>query len=142
MVDRVTEDRVFITDIDAARLQDLTASLDGIRGEDRMTILLLRKKLKGATVVPWHAMRVDVVTMQSRVILRDENSGQTLTCTLVFPEEADYSAGRISVFAPIGAAILGLREGSLAEWEGSVGTLRLRIKKVLHQPEAAAAPRG
>lgn len=98
----------------------------------------LREKLKRALVVPWHAVERGVVTVLSRVIVRDENSGQTLTCTLVFPEEADYRVGRISVTAPIGAAILGHREGDIVEWEGTIGVLRLQIQKVLYQPEAAA----
>ncbi len=131
-------DRVILTDSDAARIEDLTTNWGLTRGADRMTYLRLRQKLKHAQVVPWNAVERGVVTVRSRVVVRDGNSGQTLTCTLVFPEEADYEAGRISVTAPIGAAILGQREGDLVEWEGAVGILRIQIQKVLYQPEAAA----
>lgn len=131
-------EQVVLTNSDVARIEELIANSDRTRDPDRPTLVRLREKLKRALVVPWHAVERGVVTVLSRVIVRDENSGQTLTCTLVFPEEADYRAGRISVTAPIGAAILGHREGDIVEWEGTIGVLRLQIQKVLYQPEAAA----
>ncbi len=131
-------EKVILTDSDAARIEELTTGIGRIPDPDRMTLLRLREKLKRAVVVPWHAVDKGIVTVQSRVIVRDQNSGQTLTYTLVFPEEADYRAGRISVTAPIGAAILGHREGDIIEWEGAVASLRLQIQKVLYQPEASA----
>ncbi len=131
-------ERVVLTEADAARIEDLTAGIGLTRGPDRVTLLRLRQKLKRALVVPWHAVEPEVVTVHSRVIVRDGDSGESLTCTLVLPGEADYEAGRISVTAPIGAAILGHREGDIVRWEGPVGILRIQIVKVLHQPEAAA----
>lgn len=131
-------DRIVLTESDATRLRELTADLQGFRGTDRITARRLRQMLDYAKIVPWQSVEREIVTVLSRVFVRDENSGQRLSFELVFPEAADYRTGRISVLAPIGAAILGHREGEIVEWEGSVGALRLRILKVLYQPEAVA----
>jgi regulator of nucleoside diphosphate kinase len=57
--------------------------------------------------------------------------------TLVFPAEADYERGRLSVLAPIGMALLGYRAGETVEWKVPSGVRRLKIEQVLYQPEAA-----
>jgi regulator of nucleoside diphosphate kinase len=87
--------------------------------------------------VPSHEVSERVVTMRSEVLLRDLDSQQEFTCTLSYPEESDVDTGRISVLAPVGTAILGYREGTVVEWEVPAGKRRLRIEKILYQPEAA-----
>jgi regulator of nucleoside diphosphate kinase len=57
--------------------------------------------------------------------------------TLVFPDHADISAGKISVFAPIGTAMLGYRVGDVIEWAVPEGRRRLKVTEVLYQPEAS-----
>lgn len=79
----------------------------------------------------------DVVTMNSRVRLHDRQSGEDLVCTLVFPHEADATAGRISVLAPLGAALLGARVGALVEAALPHGARHFTVEELLFQPEAA-----
>ncbi|HET9213096.1 MAG TPA: GreA/GreB family elongation factor [Thermoanaerobaculia bacterium] len=55
----------------------------------------------------------------------------------VFPHEADYKEGRISILAPLGTALLGFRVGDVVEWRMPAGTRTLRIEELLYQPEAA-----
>ena len=58
--------------------------------------------------------------------------------TLVFPEAADPEEGRISVLAPLGAALLGCRVGETVEFRVPGGAARsCEILIVLYQPEAA-----
>jgi regulator of nucleoside diphosphate kinase len=75
--------------------------------------------------------------MECRVLLEDADTHESATYTLVQPEHADFEAGRLSVLAPIGTAILGYREGDVVEWPVPAGVRRIRILKVLYQPEAA-----
>jgi regulator of nucleoside diphosphate kinase len=56
---------------------------------------------------------------------------------LVFPSEADFDRGRVSILAPIGTALIGYRVGDTVEWKVPSGRRRLRIEEVLYQPEAA-----
>lgn len=57
--------------------------------------------------------------------------------TLVFPEEAEPDDGRISVVAPIGAAVLGYKAGDTVQFRTPGGLRRLQVEQVLYQPEAA-----
>ena len=75
--------------------------------------------------------------MNSRVRLKNLTTGKEMTYTLVFPKDADLTAGRISVLAPIGTAILGYRAGDVIAWSVPGGKRKFRIEEVLYQPEAA-----
>ena len=75
--------------------------------------------------------------MRSKVRLKDLVSGETNVYSLVFPTEADFSEGKISVLAPIGTAILGYKRGDTIEWPVPSGLRRLKVDQVLYQPEAA-----
>ena len=77
----------------------------------------------------------DVVTMHSQVSYIDETTGERRRVTLVYPDEADVPAGRVSVLAPVGAALLGLSTGQTIEWEFPKGAhRRLRVLAVAHRP--------
>jgi regulator of nucleoside diphosphate kinase len=75
--------------------------------------------------------------MNSKARLLDLDDQEEVTYTLVFPENASLEHNRISVIAPIGTAMLGQREGDEFEWEVPAGRTRLKVVKVLFQPEAA-----
>jgi len=55
----------------------------------------------------------------------------------VFPDNADISNGRLSILAPIGTALIGYAEGDIIEWPVPSGTAKLKVTKILFQPEAA-----
>lgn len=126
-----------ITELDARRLRAMLSSYETPTGPGRREVNQLRGELDRARVVPSREVSGRVVTMRSTVVLRDLANDQEFTCTLSYPDEADADAGRISVLAPVGAAILGFREGTVVEWEVPAGTRRLRIERILYQPESA-----
>lgn len=85
----------------------------------------LQSELERARVVPDARLSKDVVRMGS-TLRYSTDSGEARTVTLVFPAEADISAGRISILTPIGAALIGLSQGQSIDWEmrdGRVGRL-------------------
>jgi regulator of nucleoside diphosphate kinase len=125
-----------VTDADALRLNELLARLAPHSGAGPSTQNSLRHELDRARVVPAGEIGPDVVTMQSRVLLEDADTHESVTYTLVEPEHADLEAGLLSVLAPIGTAILGYAEGDVVEWPVPAGVRHIRIQKVLHQPEA------
>lgn len=75
--------------------------------------------------------------MNSRVRLKDVETGEEKIYTLVFPSDAAIEANKISILAPIGTAILGYKAGDLIEWPIPAGVKTFRIEAVLYQPEAA-----
>ena len=75
--------------------------------------------------------------MNSRVRIKDLDSGEETVYTLVYPKDANIEEGKLSVLAPIGTALLGYQAGDIIEWLLPAGVLRrLKIKKVVFQPEA------
>jgi regulator of nucleoside diphosphate kinase len=98
----------------------------------------LQQELERAIVVSSEAVPRDVVTMNSRVLYVDETTGERRLVQIVYPTEADAGDGKISVLAPVGAALLGLSVGQAIEWGFPDGTRRrLRVEDVSYQPESA-----
>lgn len=100
----------------------------------------LEAELQRATVVPRDAVPADVVTMNSELVYEDIAAATRRTVRLVYPREADAKRGWISVLAPIGSALLGLRVGQEIDWPTPSGTKRVRVVEVRYQPEAAGDP--
>ena len=84
----------------------------------------LAREIERARLIEPEAAGSELVTMGSRVRYRDDVTGQERTVTLVYPADADISAGRVSVLTPIGAALIGLSVGQSTEWETPSGGLR------------------
>jgi regulator of nucleoside diphosphate kinase len=72
-----------------------------------------------------------LVGMGSTVDYRDDTTGYERRVTLVYPHEADLSAGKISVLTPVGAALIGLSVSQSIEWQTPSGGWRsLTVLKV------------
>lgn len=81
----------------------------------------------------------EAVGMGATVEFLDEVSGKTRTVELVYPQDADIEAGRISVLTPIGAGLIGLSQGQSISWPDRDGHTRLlRILKVTRPAPKAA----
>jgi regulator of nucleoside diphosphate kinase len=136
----MSEREIFITRLDKERLEELLEVAKNIgkpSREDAQNLRDLERELQRAQVVAPDEVPADVVTMNSKVVLRDLKTSEEMTYTLVFPRNADIAAGAISVLAPVGTAILGYREGDEVEWRVPAGMRRIAIQKILYQPEAA-----
>lgn len=105
---------------------------------DQRAVETLDRELARASVVPPSEMPPNVVTMNSRVRYFDRDMGESRTVTLVYPAYADSEAGRLSVLAPVGCALLGLTVGQMIKWSLPDGRVRsFDLAEILYQPEAA-----
>lgn len=121
---------IHITEIDEIRLRNLLAF------EQASAVFELEHEIERAIVVDPRQVARDVVTMNSRALLQVDD--EEVEVALVYPEDADGSAaGKLSVCSGIGTAILGYKEGDAFDWRITDRTRRIRIGKVLYQPEAA-----
>lgn len=93
-------------------------------------------KIYGCEEIPPVAVPPYLVTMNSQVRLLDLASGKESVCTLVFPLQADSSAGKISVLAPLGASLFGARVGATIDVPVPAGSRRYLIKELVFQPES------
>jgi len=120
---------IYITEIDKARLGSLIALEEG------PAVVDLEHEIERAIVVDPRQVARNVVTMNSRALLH--LGDQEVEVSLVYPQDADGSAGKLSVCSDFGAAILGYQEGDTIDWRISDRTRCISIEKVLYQPEAA-----
>jgi len=117
--------------LSSTRLAELEALSEGMmRRNPAMAEQLVEGLARARSVAP-SRLRSDVVDLGRKVTYRDETAGKDHTVTLVLPQEADISNGRISVMTPIGIALIGLAEDAVFHWETRDGHRReLKILKV------------
>ncbi len=102
--------------------------------QDRTAAAMLANELLRATIVMPCAVPPFVATMHSRLEYRDDVTWNVRCVTLVFPDEDDGEADRVSVLSPEGAALVGLSEGQSITWRTSKGWRSLTLLRVLYQP--------
>ena len=124
-----------LTELDHARLTRLTRTPARARRGDEGA--RARAHDDGA-LVPSSTIPSDVVTMRSRVQLRELETSRRLRLTLSYPADAEPAAGLVSVLSPLGASLLGLRVGADARWTLPGGEQRAaRLEAILFQPESS-----
>ncbi|CAN0571684.1 unnamed protein product [Ectocarpus sp. 12 AP-2014] len=127
--------RPFITinRLDAERLQRL---IDNASEKDLMVAGLLEEELLRGEVLDPEDIPDDVVSMNSQVRFTDLTRGRKMSRTLVYPHALESVPDGISVMAPIGAALIGLKVGDVIDWPLPNNTeVRLRIDAIFWQPE-------
>jgi regulator of nucleoside diphosphate kinase len=95
----------------------------------------LRRLLERASVVASDSVPPHIVTMNSQVLVSDAATGQRRVISVVYPQDADAGAGRISVLEDAGAHLLGASPGHVIECDLPGGRRRLQVEQVLYQPE-------
>jgi regulator of nucleoside diphosphate kinase len=124
---------ITISSLDVARLERMLDSLGSNQFPNRDD---LQTELDRANIVEPQEIPPDVVTMNSTVTFRVESSDSEFSLTLVYPNDTGDGTGKISILAPVGSALLGLREGDEISWpKPGGGLLLVRILKVTYQPE-------
>ena len=128
---------IYITKVDHERLTKLIEIAREREGDaNRKYLDRLEEELEREEVVQQKDIPADVITMRSTVRLKDLDTSEEMTYQLMFPTEANFDEGKISVLAPIGTAMIGYRRGDVIEWEVPSGVRRLRVEEVLYQPES------
>lgn len=139
-VGSVRTDRPLLTEQDATRLRAAVVRTwrdPSPEGAGLESALLLASALRTAVVVPPEHVPADVVTMRSRLELKDVLTAERQEVALVYPEE-ELDDRTVSVLSPLGVALLGLSEGALIACpRRGKGPAVLRVEAIRYQPEAA-----
>jgi regulator of nucleoside diphosphate kinase len=132
---KAMEDKILITINDYQRLTGLIgfASL-----KEKMPEIVnrLNNKFRTAKMLSQDRILGSVITMNSRVLLKEISHGRQAEVTITYPQDADGREGRISVFSPIGTALLGCQVGDQVSWKVPAGMGHFQIIKIIYQPEA------
>ena len=125
---------IYITDNDMKRLKELIMEADN---GNKKYLRELKDELDKGEVVDSRDIPNNIITMNSKVRLRDINTQKEMICWLVFPDDSNADQGKISILAPIGTALLGYKVGDIIEWKVPAGVTKLKVEEILYQPEAA-----
>lgn len=121
---------IILSTNDFDRLDQLLSKLPA----DAVGCDTLRQELERATLVEPEELPADVVSMNSTVRFSFAD-GKSSSLTLVYPRDAAQN-GAISILAPVGSALLGLRVGDSINWplpNGDMSTIT--VEEVMYQPE-------
>lgn len=123
---------LYLTELDVTRLERIASRAPANGIAEMLDDILAR-----AAIVPPEAIPQDVVTMNSTVRCALEGDPAPREWTLVYPDNADFEAGRISVFSPVGQALLGARAGESVSYRLPDGReQRVTVLELSYQPEA------
>ena len=126
-----SQDSLILTQADFQKLSSLLSSAQPEIAE------LLEEELGRATIVSNDKLPEDVVSMNATVSFQDLDTRKESVVTLVYPHEANIDENKISILAPVGSALIGLRVGQIINWPVPNGKeKRLKVISVLYQPEA------
>ena len=90
----------------------------------------LEEQLSRAVVIDKAKIPEDRISIGKTVRLQDRDTGETLTYTLVSPQEADFEAGRISMTSPVGKGLIGKQAGVTVDIRIPAGVRRYTILSV------------
>lgn len=123
-------DNLILTSGDFQKLSSLVSSTQTEIAE------LLEEELSKASIVPDDELPQDVVSMNATVRFQDLDTEKESTVTLVYPHEANIDENKISILAPVGSALIGLRVGQMIIWPVPNGKeKRMKVTSVLNQLE-------
>jgi regulator of nucleoside diphosphate kinase len=126
---------IYITQYDLERLLKVLRELPEKKHVTNFSVQELEDELNRGIVVSPKEVPENVITMNSRVLMRDVESGNDMTLWLVFPDKVDAVKNPVSILSPLGTAMIGYKVGDVFEWESPSGTKKIEVLDILYQPE-------
>lgn len=127
---------IIISSLDAVRIQSRIDKARSGGMNAPVNLVPLMNELKRAVKIKPEKIPGDVVTMNSVISLLNNKTNKVMQIQIVYPEDADISKQKVSVFAPVGTALLGNRKGSSVQWNTPSGSVVLTILDIIYQPES------
>jgi regulator of nucleoside diphosphate kinase len=132
------QERIYTTENDLELLSQLIENMRMHQNGEMSYVNTLEEKLEFAESVAPEKIAADVITMGSQVKVLDLDTNKGQVWSIVFPDEANYDEGKISILAPLATALLGHKKGDTVLVKAPTRTRRLKVEAVLFQPESAA----
>lgn len=90
-------------------------------------VITLEKMLRNARIINNDEIETDVVSIGSKVNVKDLEFGDTVQYTIVGTAESNPSENKISNESPVGKAILGKKKGSVVDVTVPAGVIQYKI---------------
>lgn len=94
------------------------------------TIKKLSRELESAIIVERENLPNEVIRLNSEVKLNIKPENRFLSVKLVMPSSSDIKKNSISIFSPLGAALIGYQKGDTVDWEVPAGMKTFQILEV------------
>ena len=130
------ETNIKITELDFIRLSKLVGASRSDKNIELKNINALAQELKRAEKVDSKKITSEFVTMNSVVQVINESTNTLMTIKIVYPKEADFKKGNVSVLSPMGSALLGYKVGDSVQFDAPKGKVTIKIQQIDYQPEA------
>lgn len=130
-----TFNNITITTLDQDRLKEYFVKQNDF--DLKQNVKVVEEKLKMAKAVDSKKIPPTVVTMNSKVKVKNVVLGKSFSLELVYPNAVDTTKFKISIFSPIGASMFGYSKGDEFIWYGGNGKNKFLIEEITYQPESA-----
>ncbi|MEZ4946265.1 MAG: transcription elongation factor GreA [Cyclobacteriaceae bacterium] len=100
------------------------------QGHLEARIAKLEESLGNAREIDESQLDTSVVSILSKVTIKNKKNGASFTYTLVSEEEADLKQFKISTQSPIGQGLLGKEKGDAAKIKTPAGEIEFEIVKI------------
>lgn len=130
----MVENQVILLKNDYELLNEYVKNLHGMQVNEKENFRKLSQELGKAQLVDVTDFPMDIVRLDSTVVIRDVQTKRDMTITIVMPQSADIKQKKVSVLAPIGTALIGFRKGQKVSWEVPAGKKDFIIMDVTNDP--------
>ncbi|MFO7153262.1 MAG: transcription elongation factor GreA [Bacillota bacterium] len=93
-------------------------------------IAMLEEKLRNAKVIDDSDISTEMVTLGSKVLVKDLDTGETIEYTIVSSAEANPLEFKISNESPVGKALIGAKKGDTVEITVPAGLVKYKIEEI------------
>lgn len=128
---------LIINRLDYARIKKCISDAKQFQSISKAEAEKLMSELDSANIVEPEEIPSNVVTMNSIVRLSFLNTRKQVQFQIVYPNKANFSENKISIFSPIATALIGYKVGDEIQWIVPAGLTNIRIDEIVYQPEAA-----
>ena len=129
------EKNICITEQDYIKLCDLVKAEKLMHNTEITNLNYLGAEIKRAKRISESEPVSGIVTMNSVVEVKDMDTGRDIKVKLVYPADADFRKGNVSVLSMFGSALLGSSTGSIISYKAPGGIKKVRIMNVYHPEE-------
>jgi regulator of nucleoside diphosphate kinase len=132
-------EEICIPDFDQQRLLALLQKISSqeLSPEQKVCQNLLQDRLAAAIICPRKKVTRDLVTMNSKVCIKDLDTNVKSFPIICFPEDANEKYNKLSILAPLAINLLGSRVGQKITIKQHNRFYHYNIEAIIFQPEAA-----
>jgi regulator of nucleoside diphosphate kinase len=124
------ESNINITESDYIKLCDLVRAEKMAHTTEMNNLNYLGSEIKRAKRIDERKERPDFIIMNSQVEVIDLDTNREMKVKLVYPREADFRKGNISVLSMLGSALLGYKTGNVISFQAPRGVKKVKIKNI------------